>query len=126
MFKKKRDMFATNFKITFLSQVFSASNMTTAAYPVENSVPQYSRFGKTSPGFNTPDSVIAERANVFTPAYAHPMHYPQRMTPPQYYRQYREEENSRKEEEQLKIEDSKRNKEITPPSLQTEDMPAPK
>ena len=50
----------------------------TTAFQVEQSQ-QHSYFGKTSPGFGTPDPASAKRADIFTPAYAHPMHQPQRM-----------------------------------------------
>ena len=86
--------------------------MMTTAYSIERTGTQFSPFGKTSPGYNTPDPIVAERANVFTPAYAHPMHQPQRMSAPQYCRQKLVEEKEREKQKRNKQEDYKRNKEI--------------
>ena len=108
----------------------------TTAYPADQSGSQYSRFGKTSPGFNTPDAIVAERANVFTPAYAHPMHHPRRMatlsnipTSPQYYQHNQEEENKRRREEEQRMKeekDSKRSMEIVSLRWKAEEKAPPK
>lgn len=75
----------------------------TTAFQVESSR-QYSRFGKTSPGYNIPDSDSMKRADIFTPAYAHPMHQPQRMTSSSYQPRKLEIETREEEEKRVKRE----------------------
>ena len=90
----------------FSCQVFSNATMMSTAYDPGQ---QYSTFGKKSPGFNTPDPVMSERATVFTPAYAHPMHQPQQKSNSKCYQQQQEEKKgARKEEKQWKKEEEKK------------------
>ena len=52
---------------------------------------QYSDLESNSPGCMIPDPIMVERANAFTPSYAHPMHQPRHKSTPQYYQQQQEE-----------------------------------
>nr|CAB3267156.1 tensin homolog [Phallusia mammillata] len=76
-------------------------DMAATAMPPEH----HPHFHETSPGFKVADPRVAERAVVFTPAYAHPMHQPQHIPTQQQQiklqeeKQHEELQRRRREEE---------------------------
>ncbi|XP_076822845.1 uncharacterized protein LOC143469149 isoform X2 [Clavelina lepadiformis] len=74
---------------------------------------QYPHYHDTSPGFKVADPNVAQRANVFTPAYAHPMHHPQHMSQHHYQlQQQKQEDQHRRQQHQEEILRQKQQEEI--------------